>query len=149
MELQVLMIDEKWDAAVTALNEMPATEARRGFVAMNGMRVARHNNREGYPMEFMKALAKSYSDYVMLREYPVGPNHFACLSIIQWEVGDKEGAKDTAAKGLQRAISYDGASEARTAAFTIFSESVNKGSMPSLSDLSKWQREAREKKAAL
>ena len=40
-ELWVLMIDEQWPAAVTALNEMSASWAKDGFVSMNSMKLAR------------------------------------------------------------------------------------------------------------
>ncbi len=148
MELEVLIFDKKWDAAVTALNALPANDARDSFVSMNGMRTARNNNPLGYSDEFMTAMVKQYSTYIFDREYPVGPNHYACLSILQWGVGDKEAAKVTAEKGAENATTYYGASPSRTEAFNQFLKSVNEGSMPSLKDLSKWQRDSRERIAA-
>ncbi len=140
-ELWVLIVSRKWPAAVTALNQSPSSQFKTSFVSMTSMRLARLNN-GNYPPEFMKALVPLYSDYVMKNELPIGPNHFACLSILQWRNGDKEGAVTTADKGVEAAKTSPRATEAGTKAFMRFAKSVNEGAMPAFSDLLKWQREA-------
>ena len=144
-ELWVLMIDEKWADAVAALNGMSENWAKDSFVSMNGMRMARGRG-GNYPAEFEKALIHSYSDYVHNKEY-VGPNHFACLSILQWKIGEKENAVSTADKILKAANTYADGNEARVTPFVRFKDSVNEGTMPEFSELSEWMREARKKAA--
>ena len=142
-ELWVLMINEQWPAAVTALNEMPASWAKDSFVSMIGLKAARRS--PGYPANFEKAFINSYSDYVLKSEFLVGPNHFACLSILQWQMGDKENAATTANKMLAATDAYSYSSESYKVPYQRFAKSVNEGTMPKFSDLLKWQREAREK----
>jgi len=143
LELWVLMINKQWPAAVTALNKMPASEAKSSFVSLTGLRLARYDN-HGYPTDFMKAFVKNYSDYVLLNESPIGPNHFACLSIHQWRLGDKKSAVIVADKGVEAAKTHSRSSESQTKAFVRFAKSVNEGTMPKFSDLTKWQREAKK-----
>ena len=147
-ELWVLMIDEQWPAAVTALNEMSASWAKDGFVSMNGMKMARKDN-YNYSDDFEKALVHSYSDYVHNKEY-VGPNHFACLSILQWRIDEKENAVTTADKMIAAAKAFSNGKESAVTPYVRFKEAVHEGTMPAFSELSGWMREAREKaKAAM
>ena len=147
-ELWVLMIDEQWPAAVTALNEMSASWAKDGFVSMNGMKMARKDN-YNYSDDFEKALVHCYSDYVHNKEY-VGPNHFACLSILQWRIDEKENAVTTADKMIAAAKAFSNGKESAVTPYVRFKEAVHEGTMPAFSELSGWMREAREKaKAAM
>lgn len=146
LELRVLIVSKQWPAAVTALNEMPASDSKRSFVLMTGLRTAARNH--SYPAGFMKALVQHYSDYVMNSETQIGPNHFACLSILQWSNGDKQDAVTTADKGVEAAKTFSRASESGTKAFVRFAKSVNEGTMPKFSDLSKWQRDAKKQAEA-
>ena len=147
-ELWVLMIDEQWPAAVTALNEMSASWAKDGFVSMNGMKMARKDN-YNYSDDFEKALVHCYSDYVHNKEY-VGPNHFACLSILQWRIDEKENAVTTADKMIAAAKTFSNGKESAVTPYVRFKEAVHEGTMPAFSELSGWMREAREKaKAAM
>ena len=82
LELRVLLAAEDWPAAVTALNELPASELKRSFVSMNGSATARLRN--NYSEDFVKALVPHYTEYVMDTETLIGPNHFVNLSILQW-----------------------------------------------------------------
>jgi len=141
-ELWVLIIKEQWADAVTTLNEMPANWAKDSFVAMNGMRLARGSGRS-YAADFEKALVHSYSDYVDGSEY-VGPNHFACLSVLQWKIGEKENATATANSLVERAKTFSNGNEALVTPYERFSKSVNDGTMPPFSDLTKWKIEARK-----
>lgn len=147
LELWVLIVAEKWPAAVTALNELPASQSRRSFVAMTGSATARLRN--NYPEVFVKALLPHYSDYVMDSETQIGPNHFTNLSSLQWRTGDKQAAVITANKSVDAAKNSSRATESNTRAFERFAKSVNEGAMPKLSDLSKLQREGREKAEAI
>ncbi len=141
-ELQVLMINKEWPAAVKALNEMSASWAKDSFVSMNGLRLARRNSHD-YSAEFHKALIHAYSDYVFGKER-VGPNHFACLSILQWRIGEKENALATADKMIDAAKAFSNGDESSVEPFVRFKESVHEGTMPAFADLSKWQIEARK-----
>ena len=79
----------------------------------------------------------------------IGPTHFAKLAILNWRTGDKENALVNAEKGLQAAINHKaGASEFRTIAFKRFVKTVKEGTMPKLSDVTSWQREAMQEAAA-
>ncbi|MGD9419793.1 MAG: TlpA disulfide reductase family protein [Verrucomicrobiota bacterium JB025] len=147
LELSVLMISKQWQAAVTALNEMPASESKRGFVLMTCMQLAR-NDHYDYPADFMKALVNSYSDHVTHSANPIGPNHFACLSILQWKIGDKQDAVVTADKGVDAAKAYSKGRESYIKPYVRFAKSVNEGIMPKYADLAEWQREAREEAKA-
>ncbi len=140
-ELWVLIIKEQWPAAVTALNEMSASWAKDSFVSMNGMRLARGSGRS-YAADFEKALTHSYSEYVNSNEY-VGPNHFACLSILQWKIGEKENATNTADKLIEAAKAFSNGKESSVTPYERFTKSVHDGTMPPLSDLLQWKREAR------
>ena len=141
-ELWVLILEEQWADAVTALNEMPSNWAKDSFVSMNSMRLARGSGRT-YATDFEKALTHSYSDYVDSSEY-VGPNHFACLSVLQWKIGEKENATTTADKLIDRAKAFSKGNEASVTPYERFSKSVNDGTMPPFSDLTKWKIEARK-----
>ena len=144
-ELWVLMIDEQWPAAVTALNEMPASWAKDGFVSMTSMRLARRKP-HNYSADFEKALIHSYSDYVFGKEQAgyVGPNHFACLSILQWGIGEKENAITTADKMIDAAKAFSNGREYYVKSYERFAKSVHESTMPEFSELSKWMREAKQ-----
>lgn len=142
LELLLLMTRKEWPAAVIALNEMPASESQKHFVLMKGMRAA--VKEPDYPADFVKALAQSYSDVIMLSESPIGPNHFACLSILQWRVDDKKKAVITANKGVESAKSSSAGREYLIKAFVRFATSVDAGTMPEYSELANWQREAKK-----
>ena len=141
-ELWVLIIKEEWPAAVTALNEMSASWAKESFVSMNSMRLARGSGRS-YETDFEKALTHAYSEYVNSSEY-IGPNHFACLSVLQWKIGEKESATATANSLIERAKAFSNGNEALVTPYERFSKSVNDGTMPPFSDLTKWKIEARK-----
>ena len=130
---------------MTALNEMPTSEPKTAFISMTG-RLARYD-KQVYPEVFEKALIKLYSDYVLRNESPIGPNHYACLSTLQWRSGDKKSAVITANKGVEAAQNSSRGSEALTKVFERFAKSVTEGTMPKFSDLSEWQREVYQKKS--
>ena len=142
-ELWVLMIKKEWPAAVTALNEMSASWAKDAFVSMNGLRLARRI-KLNYPEEFEKALVHSYADYVFGNEY-IGPNHFVCLSILQWGLGEKENAAVTADKMIEAAKAFSKGNDAYVKPFERFTKSVHDGTMPEFSELSKWRIDAKKK----
>ncbi len=142
LKLKLLVTRKDWPAALKAFNEMPSSNSKNSYVSMTGMRMA-GRNQNVYPMDFMKAVTAPYAKYVNDGERSVGPNHYACLSILQWRTGEKEAAAMTAEKGVEVAKSFLRASEARTNAFKRFAKSVKDGKMPKFSDLSKWQREAK------
>ncbi len=142
-ELWVLVIKEEWPAAVEALNEMSASWAKDTFVSMNSLRLGRGKGRS-YEADFEKALIHSYSDYVFGNEY-IGPNHFVCLSILQWKIGEKENATTTADKLIDAAKAFSNGKDSYVKPFARFTKSVHDGIMPEFSDLTKWRIEARKK----
>ena len=147
LKLKLLVTSKKWPAAVETLNKMPRTNSKNSFVMMTGMSLARRNA-AGYPMEFVKAVTVPYSKYIADSEKGIGPNHFACLSILHWKMDDKPAAIAYARMGLEVARTFGKPTEARTMAFDRFAKLVQEGSMPKFSDLMTWHREAREKAAA-
>ena len=141
-ELLILMTRKDWPAAVTAINELPKSEAQKGFISMTGLQAAKPNN-QGYSEDFLKALVNSYSDYVSNNKSPLGPNHFVCLSILQARIGDQENAIITAQKGIEASKFFHKDREFMTAAYTRFATSVKAGTVPTYAKLSEWIREAR------
>ena len=140
LELRVLLAAEDWPAAVTALNELPASESKRSFVSMNGSATARLRN--NYSEDFIKALVPHYTEYVMDTETLIGPNHFVNLSILQWRIGDKEAALVTANKSIEAAKKASRETEAGRKAFARFAKSVSEGTMPTSADVANFRREA-------
>ncbi|MGJ8657930.1 MAG: redoxin family protein [Akkermansiaceae bacterium] len=143
LKLWILIVSKQWPEAVTTLNEMPTSEYKSSFISLTGMQTARMNN-YGFSEEFMKAFVKQYSDYVLNNESPIGPNHFASLSILQWNLNDKQSAVTTAEKCVAAAKAFSKGEDSRVQPYARFAKSVNEGNMPEISDLSQWQREARE-----
>ena len=142
LELRVLLAAKDWPAAVTALNELPASESRRSFVSMNGWATARLRN--NYSEDFIKALVPHYTEYVMDSEILIGPNHFVNLSILQWRIGDKEAALVTANKSIEAAKKASRETEAGRKAFARFAKSVSEGTMPTSADVTTFRREAKK-----
>ena len=130
---------------VIAINEMSASWAKDGFVSMTSMRLARRKP-HNYSADFEKALIHSYSDYVFGKEQAghVGPNHFACLSILQWGIGEKENAVTTADKMIDAAKAFSNGREYYVKSYERFAKSVHESTMPEFSELSKWMREAKQ-----
>ena len=62
--------------------------------------------------------------------------------------GDKDAAASYADRGVEVAMNFARATEARTNAFKRFAESVKEGTMPTMTDLSKWHREGKAKAKA-
>ena len=146
MKLDLLMRRQDWSAVATGLMEMPNSQSKTSFLTTTARKVAT-NGADKYSMELVKAIATKYSEYVDDGGKRIGPNHFAYLSIIQWMAEDKDAAANYADKGVEVAMNYARATEARTNAFKRFAESVKEGTMPTMSDLSKWQREGKAKAA--
>ena len=146
LKLKLLIAKKEWPVAVTTFNEMPAGNSKNSFVMMTGMRMAGSNGR-GYPMDFIKALTVPYSEYVAEHKKSIGPNHFACLSILHWKIDDKQAAIAYADTGVEVAKTFGKPSEFRTNAFQRFAKSVKDGTMPTFSELGKWQREAKAEAA--
>lgn len=147
MELWVLIIKKEWPAAVKALEELPASESKTSFVSRTGSLLGRTNNHD-YPADFMKVFIKLYSDYVLRNESPIGPNHYAYLSMQQWRMGDKKNATITANKSVEAAKNFRRSNEYFIKSFERFAKSVNEGTMPTTTDLSKWYREAKQEAEA-
>lgn len=147
VELLLLIVREEWENAITSLNAMPRNEYKDRFVSMNGMRLAARDN-QNFSADFKKAIIQSYSEYVLDGDRAIGPNHFAYLSTLQWRIDDKENATIAANKGIEAAKKFDENDKALIQSFVRFAKSVNKGTMPKLSELSAWKREEIKKAAA-
>ena len=148
-KLQLLMVQEKWPAAVVALDEMPMNNAKISFI-LTACNWLAHANADTYPMNFTKSFTAHYSEHVAEKGKEPGPNqfgpsHFTNLSILCWRTGDKEAAISYADKGVEVAMNFKaGNSEARTNAYKRFAKSVKEGTMPTAYDLISWQRAARK-----
>lgn len=140
-ELWILIVGKKWPEAIKALNEMPASDPKRSFLSRTS-RLARHDIKH-YPEDFEKALIKSYADYVTRNEFPIGPNHYAALSMLQWKIGEKEKALETANMIVESAKYWSPDNQAGVTPYVRFAKAVNEGTMPKFSDLSTWHREAK------
>ena len=147
-KLELLMVRKDWPAALAALNEMPSSSSKNSFLAMSSSLIVR-SAADAYPLNFTKAFTVPYAQYITDGGDRIGPTHFAKLAILNWRTGDKENALVNAEKGLQAAINHKaGASEFRTIAFKRFVKTVKEGTMPKLSDVTSWQREAMQEAAA-
>ncbi len=147
-KLELLIVREQWDDSIAAFNEMPQSNSKSSFVLQTGMRLARSKVGD-YPMNFVKAFTQPYAEYLFNGGDKIGPNHFANLTTLYWQLDDKENAIASAEKGVEAAINHKtGASEFRTDAFKRFAQSVKEGTLPALSELSSWQIEARKKAEA-
>ncbi len=146
LRLKLLITREEWATAVATLEAMPKSYSKRSFALSAGMRIAQSNEGD-YPVEFIQAVLAPYADRIAEGSSSIGPNHFAYLSILSWRVGDKQAAILYADKGIEVAIRFSRASEARTSAFKRFARSVKAGTMPAFSELSSWQIEAKKKTA--
>lgn len=144
LELWVLIITKQWQAALTALNQIPQSEPKDNFVSMTGMQIAK-SNRYDFPPDFMTAFVKLYSDYILHSESPIGPNHFAGLSMLQWQLGDKQNAVTSANKCLEAAQAFSKGKKYNVTPYARFTKSVNEGTTPKHYELSQWHSEARKK----
>ena len=148
--LRLLMVQEKWPAAVVALNEMPISNAKISFL-LTACNWLAHSDADKYPMNFTKAFTTHYSKHVTEKGKESGPNtfgpsHFTNLSILCWRTGDKQAAISYADKGVEVAMNFKaGNSKARTSAYNRFAKSVKDGTMPTFSDLISWQKAAAAK----
>ena len=147
LHLQVLVVRKDWPAAISFLNEMPASYFKSSFL-MQSAREMVSGNAENYPVDFTKAVTIPYSEYIEEKGNSIGPNHFAYQSILFWRIGDKETAIKMAEKGVDVAINFSRASEFRTNAFKRFEKSLKEGTLPKFSDLMSWQIQARKKAEA-
>ena len=147
MKLSLLVQRKDWSALATGLMEMPGSQSKTSFLT-NLVRKVERNGAGQYSPELIKAIATKYTEYVEDGAERIGPNHYAYLTIIQGMADDKEAAMKYANRGVEVAKRYKRATEAQTNAFMRFAESVNEGTIPKMSDLTKWHREGREKAKA-
>ena len=147
MKLNLLMRRQDWSAVATGLIEMPNSQSKTTFLTTTARNVVKFGP-DRYSMELVKAVATKYSEYVDDGGKRIGPNHYAYLSIIQSMAGDKDAAASYADRGVEVAMNFARATEARTNAFKRFAESVKEGTMPTMADLSKWHREGKAKAKA-
>jgi len=147
MKLDLLVGRKDWSALAAGLTEMPNSQSKTTFLT-NIVRKVEKNGADKYSPELIKTIATKYTEYVDDGGDRIGPNHFAYLTIIQNMAGDKEAALKYANEGVEVAKSFSRASEARTNAFMRFAESVKEGTVPKMSDLSKWHREGKQKAKA-
>lgn len=147
LHLQVLMVRQDWPAAISFLEEMPASYFKTSFL-MQAAREIAGSNADDYPVDFTKAVTIPYSEYIAEKGKAIGPNHFAYQSILFWRIGDKQTAIKMAEKGVEVAMNFSRASEIRTNAFKRFEKSIKEGTLPKFSDLMSWQIQARKEAEA-
>ena len=147
MKLSLLELRKDWSGLAKGLIEMPNSQTKTSYLT-NLVRKVEKRGAGGYSPELIKAVATKYTEYVDDGADRIGPNHYAYLTIIQGMADDKEAALKYANKGVEVAKNFSRASEARTNAFMRFADSVKEGTIPKMSDLSKWHREGREKAKA-
>ena len=147
MKLSLLELRKDWSGLAKGLMEMPDSQAKTSYLT-NIVRKVERSGAGGYSPELVKAVATKYTEYVEDGGDRIGPNHFVYLTNIQGMAGDKEAALKYANKGVEVAKNFSRASEARTSAFMRFAESVKKGTIPKMAEVSKWHREGKEKAKA-
>ena len=146
--LELLMVQEDWPAAVAALDAMPASNSKNTYLAETS-RLICGKNADDYPMSFAKSFITPYADYISAGGDRIGPSHFAKLAMLQWRIGDKQAAIVNTDKALEAAIHHKtGSSEHRTTAYKRFVKSVKEGTMPTYPELIAWQAEAKKEAAA-
>ena len=143
-KLELLIVQEDWETAITTMNEMPSSNSKTSFISGFAGRAAR-GNADAYPMNMLKAYLPFYEEYITEGGNRIGPNHLANLTILYWRIDDKENAISAADRSVQAAMNHrSGRSEIRTNAFKRFAESVKGGTLPDFSELIAWQVEARK-----
>ena len=134
-ELELLIVQEDWPAAITTLNEMPSSNSKNSFLLQTCNTIA-YSNIDTYPRNFLEAFIAPYAEYLASRGNAVGPNHFGYLAIFYARIDDRENAIIAADRGVEAAINHKrGASESRTNTFKRFAQLVKDGEMPEYSDL--------------
>jgi len=148
MKFDVLVLRKDWSAIAKGLMEMPSSQSKTTFL-LNLVRKMEVRGGGQYSPELVKVVAKKYTEYVEDGGERIGPNHFASLAGIHGMADDKEAAIKYANMGVEVSKKFvAGKSEARTEAFKRFAKSVSEGTIPKVSQLSKWQRELRAKAKA-
>ena len=143
-KLELLIVQEDWETAITTMNEMPPSSSKTSFISSFAGQAAR-SNADAYPASMTKAFLPFYEEYITEGGKNIGPNHLAYLTILYWRIGDKENAIISADRGLEAANNHGpGSSEFRTNAFTRFTKLVKEGTLPEFSELQGWQIEARK-----
>ena len=134
-ELELLIVQEDWPAAITTLNEMPSSNSKNSFL-MQTCNTLAYSNIDTYPRNFLEAFVPPYAEYLASRGNAIGPNHFGNLTILYARIDDRENAIIAADRGVEAAINHKrGASESRTNTFKRFAQLVKDGEMPEYSDL--------------
>ena len=134
-ELELLIVQEDWPAAITTLNEMPSSNSKNSFLTQTCNTLA-YSNIDTYPRNFLEAFIPPYAEYLASRGNAIGPNHFGNLAILYARIDDRENAIIAADRGVEAAINHKrGASESRTNTFKRFAQLVKDGEMPEYSDL--------------
>ena len=134
-ELELLIVQEDWPAAITTLNEMPSSNSKNSFLTQTCNTLA-YSNIDTYPRNFLEAFIPPYAEYLASRGNAIGPNHFGNLAILYARIDDRENAIIAADRGVEAAVNHKrGASESRTNTFKRFAQLVKDGEMPEYSDL--------------
>ena len=138
----MLEFRKDWSGLAKGLIEMPNSQTKTSYLT----KLVRKVEKSGagrYSPELIKAVATKYTEYVDDGADRIGPNHYAYLTIIQGMADDKEAALKYANNGVEVAKNFSRACEARTNAFMRFADSVKEGTIPKMSDLSKWREKAK------
>jgi thiol-disulfide isomerase/thioredoxin len=145
MKLDLLVAKKDWPAATKAIEELPEGQARQMPVMMTASKIGSRPDGE-YPVEFVKAVCKTFTAMLEDPKMPPNPFGFVTLASLQWKSGDKETALATAKKAAEVAKNPPSAAtpagmKMPVAAFEKYVKAVEEGKLPTTADFSRWMRE--------
>ena len=147
MKLDLLTARKDWPAATKAIEEMPDGQGRQMWVTMTARKIGIKTDSE-YPVEFIKAVSKSYAAILETSKSPSLTLDFITLTGLQWQCGDKQAATASAKKAAELAGQPQAGAAAAAgknlpvAPFERFAKSVEDGTLPTMKEFSGWLREA-------
>jgi thiol-disulfide isomerase/thioredoxin len=145
MKFDLLIAKKDWPAAIKNLEEMPEGPGKQMAVSMTASKVGSFPEGE-FPVDFIKAVTKSFSAMVDDVKAPKSPYSLIILSGLQWKSGDKDAATASAESAMKLAASQPEGSKMPAAPFEKFAKSVKDGTLPSMQEFSGWLRESSETK---
>ena len=137
LKVELLIAKADWSGVEANLKELSGEPVGRMLVTQVASRATRD---EALPEAFRKTMAAELGKSV---EEKGQPHEFQILARLQWQLGDKEAALAAAKKGAAAAEAARQANEKFPAApYQRFTESLEKGELPTNEQMGDWMREA-------
>lgn len=144
MKVDLLIASKDWTAAGKALETLPDGPGRQMTLQMTANKVCLHEGSD-YPVEFIKTLTSAYGTQLAGEDGTKSPMAYVTLSTLQWKSGDKENSLSSAKKAVESASAPKAGRGMPAEPFERFAKSVEEGKVPTLTEVSRWIREAMDK----